>query len=256
MKKRGILLTFIIMSCLLAVSIPAFAVQGIIVGPEGQPLEGFSNVYIIDGVPQPVYNYAENRWYDVFIVGTDENGAPICRVVPSSTNPNDFNPNAPNIGHEECFLGDTLVLMADGSTKRIRDIAAGDTVMGYDFAAGRYTACEVTGNKATVQTGYYILNGGIKVTAGHPFYAKELGITPASTRTAPVTTLMTRELKPYTTLYGFNTSTGPAVKKITLTTIERVNESATVYNLQVDGTRNFFVSPDGILFIAGSSKVE
>ncbi len=100
MKKHGILLAFFVMVCLLAVSIPAFAAQGIIVGPEGQPLEGFSNVYIIDGVPQPVYNYAENRWYDVFIVGTDENGNPICHVVPSSTNPNDFNGHDRNIQEE------------------------------------------------------------------------------------------------------------------------------------------------------------
>lgn len=255
MMKRSILSIVAAFVFLLVLSVSAGAVQGLIVGPEGLPLEGFSNVYIIDGNPQPVYNFAEHRWYDVFVVGTDENGTPICHVVPSSNTPGEGGLNKGSVEEHHCFSGDTLVMMADGSTKMIEDIAVGEKVMGYDLAAGRFTSCEVVDNYATVQSNYYIFNGGLKVTAGHPFYATNFGPTPASTRPAPVTTIMTQDLKPYATLYGFNTLNGSALKKITLSSIVHVNESGTFYDLQVDGTRNFFVSPDGAVFVVGKVKI-
>ncbi len=82
MKKRNLLSVVFGLLLLLTLAVSASAVEGILVGPEGLPLEGFSNVYIVDGKPQPVYNLAEHKWYDVFIVGTDENGVPICHVAP------------------------------------------------------------------------------------------------------------------------------------------------------------------------------
>jgi hypothetical protein len=255
MKKRGFLPIVLMAAFLLALSVSAGAVEGIIVGPDGLPLDGFSNVYVIDGKAQPVYNFAENRWYDVFVIGTDENGTPICHVVPSSRTSNELGLDKGNIQEEpKCFTGDTLVMMADGSIRMIKDIAAGDRVMGYDFATGRFTPSEVISNKSAVTADYYILNGGLKVTERHPFFAKNLGITPASIGPAPVTTIEARDLRPYATLYGFSTTTGPVIKKITLRSIGHVDESATVYNLQVEGTGNFFVSPDGTFFIASTSK--
>lgn len=256
MKKFGILSIFSLVMLFFVFSFSAAAVEGIIIGPEGLPLEGFSNVYVIDGKAEPVYNFAEHRWYDVFVVGTDENGTPICHVVPSSSTSNEAGRDKGSIEEKKpmCFAGDTLVMMADGSTRMIKNITAGEKVMGYNIVAGRFTACEVVDNQPAVQSDYYILNGGIKVTANHPFYAKNVGITPASTRPAPVTTIETRALRPYSTLYGFSTSNGSVIKKIALTSIEHVNERGTFYNLQVDGTRNFFVSPDGRLFICASIK--
>lgn len=255
MKKRVMLSIFSALMLVLAFSIAAGAVEGIIVGPEGLPLEGFSNVYVIDGKAQPVYNFAENRWYDVFVIGTDENGTPICHVVSSSRTSNEAGLDKGSIEEEyECFSGNTLVMMADGSKKMIKDIAAGEKVMGYDFVARRFTSCEVTDNHPAVRNDYYILNGGLTVTAGQPFYAKNFGLTPASTRTTPVTTIETQALKPYATLYGFSTLDGSAMEKITLTSVVHVNERGTFYDLQVDTTGNFFVSPDGRFFVTVKIK--
>ncbi len=108
-------------------------------------------------------------------------------------------------------------------------------------------------NYPTVQGDYYILNG-LKVTAGHPFYAINFGPTPASLRPAPVSTIQTQDLKPYATLYGFNPAKDSGLEKLTLNSIIHVNEPGTFYNLQVDGTRNFFVSPDGTLFAGVAVK--
>ena len=256
MKKRVILSVFSALMLVLAFSISAGAVEGVIVGPEGQPLEGFSNVYVIDGKAEPVYNFAEDRWYDVFVVGTDENGTPICHVSPSSHTSNEAGRDKGNLvpTKPKCFSGNTVVMMADGSMKMIRDITAGEKVMGYDFTAMRFTPCEVLDNDPAVQDGYYILNGGLTVTAGHPFYAKNFGLTPVSTRTAPVTTIESQTLKPYATLYGFSALNSAALEKFTLTSIVHVHETGTFYNLQVDGTENFFVSPDGKSFIVVKAK--
>jgi hypothetical protein len=255
MKKRNLLLIVSALVLLLVSAVSAGAVEGLIVDRQGLPLEGYSNVYIIDGKPQPVYNLSEHRWYDVFIVGASENGTPLCNVVPSDT----FGEHRGDDRKEKpfrCFSGTTLVLMADGSTKIIKDIGIGEKVMGYDFAAGRFTSCEVVDNYATVQNDYYILNGGLKVTAGHPFYARNFGPTPASLKPESVKTVMTQELKPYATLYGFNPARDSRLEKLTLNSIIHVSEPGTFYDLQVDGTRNFFVSPDGTLFVAGAVKIK
>jgi hypothetical protein len=254
MKKGNLSSVVFALSFLLVLSLSAGAVEGILVGPEGLPLEGFSNVYIIDGKPQPVYNLAEHKWYDVFIVGTDENGVPICNVAPDPSDNQEQGRDKGNQRRFECFSGTTLVLMADGSAKMIKDIAIGEKVMGYDLVAGRLASCEVVDNYPTVQGDYYILNG-LKVTAGHPFYATNFGPTPASLRSAPVATIQSQDLKPYATLYGFNPSKNSGLEKLTLNSIIHVSEPGTFYNLQVDGTRNFFVSPDGKVFIAGSAKI-
>lgn len=255
MKNRSILSILAALMFLLAFSISAGAVEGILVGSDGLPLAGYSNIYVVDGKALPIYNYAEHAWYDVFVVGTDEKGTPICHVVPRTRVMNERGMDKEiEIHVHHCFSGSTLVKMADGSTKMIKDIAVGEKVMGYDVVAGRFTSCEVVDNYSSVQSNYYILNGGLKVTEGHPFYAKNFGPTPASTRPTPMTTIMTQELKPYATLYGFSTSKSPAIDKITLTSIVHVNEPGTFYDLQVDGTRNFFVSPDGRYFTAVTIK--
>lgn len=257
MKKRVLLSIISALLLLLSLSIAASAVEGILVGPEGLPLEGFSNVYVIDGKPQPVYNYAENKWYDVIVVGADENGTPICHVGQSLQDPaSDNKEGRENEGFVEkkhCFSGTTLVLMADGSTKRIKDITVGEKVMGYDLTSGQFTSCEVVDNYSTAKTDYYILNGGLMVTTGHPFYATNFGPTPASTRPAAIATIQTQDLKPYATLYGFSAGDS-RLEKLTLSSIIHVNGTGTFYDLQVDGTRNFFVSPDGRIFIMTAEK--
>jgi hypothetical protein len=257
MKKHGMLSIILTILLLLVLSISAGAVQGILVGPDGTPLTGFSNVYVVNGVAQPVYNEADGKWYNVFITGTGENGAPICHLGESMGNTSENKGDGeatPSTPQSNCFAGDTLVLMADGTTKMLQDITAGDKVRGYDFVAGRYTTSEVISNHPAVQDDYYILNGGLKVTAEHPFFAKNFGLTPASTRTAPVTTIKAKDLKDYAILYGIGKSEGSAPEKLTLNSIIHVKESGTFYNLQVNGTRSFFVSSDGRIFVATNSK--
>jgi hypothetical protein len=255
MKKCNLLSIFFALLLLLTLSVSAGAVQGILVGPEGLPLEGFSNIYIIDGKPQPIYNFAEHKWYDVFIVGTDENGTPICHVAPDPSLNQEQGFDKGNTEEEfHCFSGTTLVLMADGSAKMIKDIAVGEKVMGCDLAAGRFTTCEVVDNYPTVKSEYYILNG-LKVTAGHPFYATNFGPTPASLKPVSLTTVQSQDLKPYATLYGFNPANGSAIKKLTLNSIIHVKESGTFYDLQVDGSMNFFVSPNGSWFTVVGTKI-
>ena len=56
--------------------------QGVLVKANGLPLKGFSNVWIVDGVAQPIYNPTTDLWYPVFILGTDANGAILCTVEP------------------------------------------------------------------------------------------------------------------------------------------------------------------------------
>jgi hypothetical protein len=54
--------------------------MGTLVDAQGNPLEGFSNVYVEDGKAFPVYNEEEGKWYSVIVIGTDENGNPIYRL--------------------------------------------------------------------------------------------------------------------------------------------------------------------------------
>lgn len=258
MKRHGILSVLSAVMFILVFSISASAVEGILVGPDGEPLDGFSKLWVMDGKPQPVYSYVDGKWYETIQTGTDESGTPICRLGPSApldkSGESGVEGSEPPDSAPQCFSGSTFVLMADGSTKMIKDIAVGEKVMGYDFVAKRFTSCEVTDNHPAIRNDYYVLNGGLKVTAEHPFYAENFGITPVSTRTTPVTTIETQGLKPYANLYGFNGSNGSALEKIALTSIEHVTESGTFYNLKVDGTRNFFVSPDGGVFISATNK--
>jgi hypothetical protein len=48
----------------------------------GLPLTGFSNVWIVDGVAQPIYNPTTHLWYPVYILGTGPNGAILCTIEP------------------------------------------------------------------------------------------------------------------------------------------------------------------------------
>ncbi len=70
-----------------------------------------------------------------------------------------------------CFTGETLVLMADGAEKPIRDVRVGELVMGADGQANRVTGIERPrlGDRPL----YSINGGGHFVTAEHPFLTAE-----------------------------------------------------------------------------------
>ena len=82
MKKLSFIflgLTLLIVLCSAGMALAA-PQQGLLVDKNGDPVTGFSNVWIVDGVAQPVYNPTTNLWYSVFILGPNENGVILCDV--------------------------------------------------------------------------------------------------------------------------------------------------------------------------------
>jgi hypothetical protein len=128
-----------------------------------------------------------------------------------------------------CFAADTLVLMADGSAKRIADIQPGDTVVSYDTADGRRVEGTVSGTGNGRADYYYLVNGGLKVTPPHPFYVVDKGWTKVA------------DLRPGDVILGAD---GP----VTIVSIERIEEGQAICNISVSGYGNYFVSGDGTDF--------
>lgn len=83
-----------------------------------------------------------------------------------------------------CFTAGTLVLLADGTSKPIEDIAVGDKVAAYDPDTGKTAARDVvrTFVHHNVPTYDVTLDTGEKVTTTqeHPFWVQGRGWTPAS----------------------------------------------------------------------------
>jgi len=103
-----------------------------------------------------------------------------------------------------CFTGDTLIVMMDGSSKKIKDIQIGEE-----------TSCGmVTGTFATmIQDSLYDVDG-IQVTADHPlkigdewFFAKDVGIKYLTVGSIVVYDIITPthriQVEGYTNLYIF-----------------------------------------------------
>lgn len=66
-----------------------------------------------------------------------------------------------------CFAKGTLVLMADGKYKNIEDIKAGDYVLTRTEKDSELVKARVVKTHTTEESGYLIINGGLKVTADH-----------------------------------------------------------------------------------------
>jgi len=122
-----------------------------------------------------------------------------------------------------CFAAGTLVVMADGSLKPIETIAAGDKVKSYDFTSGRELDSAVSKTINRSVSGYFKLNG-LKVTGEHPFAfgngewkkVKELKI-------------------------GDRVKGRGADKFVAIYAHEEVIETIEVYNISVEGVKNYFV---------------
>ncbi len=136
----------------------------------------------------------------------------------------------------QCFAAGTLVQMADGTTKPIEQVKAGDWVASRDAektekshdkvksgeSVGKQVARSfVTEKMPTVKVTFS--NGEtIQCTTGHPFYVEGKGFTPAG-RLAIGNAIVTRA--------------GP---NVSVRKVEQA-ETATVYNFEVDGTHTYFV---------------
>ncbi|HEC80935.1 MAG TPA: hypothetical protein ENI42_00710 [Thermoplasmatales archaeon] len=73
-----------------------------------------------------------------------------------------------------CFPSNTMVQMADGTTREIQQIKVGDKVLSYDLATGRYTTSTVLSAKESTQRVYSLNNGFLYFTESHPLYVKKL----------------------------------------------------------------------------------
>ena len=127
---------------------------------------------------------------------------------------------------EASFAADTLVMMADGSSKKIIAIKVGEKVKSFDIQAGKVVDTEVINTKNGFAGYYYVINGGLKVTPPHPF------------RTPDDKWVKIKDLKE-----GQIVRISSSVRKIS--SIEHKIEGQRIYNIHVKDNHNFFVSGDG-----------
>jgi hypothetical protein len=134
---------------------------------------------------------------------------------------------APRATGGNCFVAGTPVLMADGSSKAIEEVKAGDKVLSKDEVSGKIVAKEVVNTKVRTAPSTLVIEvaGGTRVetTPEHPFYVEGTGWTPAG-RLAIGNAIVTRA--------------GPSLKIVRIETKEK---PATVYNFEVEGTHSYFV---------------
>ena len=125
-----------------------------------------------------------------------------------------------------CFAADTLVMMADGSHKKIIDIKVGETVKSYDVKSGQIMDTEVIRIRHGFTGYYYVINGGLKVSPPHPF------CTPDNKW------VRIEDLK-----VGQAVRVSSSISKIS--SIEHIIDGQQIYNIFVKDNHNFFVSGDG-----------
>ena len=125
-----------------------------------------------------------------------------------------------------CFDPDTLVLMADGSSKRIIDIKVGDMVMAYDEKKQKKVAAEVLATKNGIGDHHYVINDEIRVTPPHPFYT-------ADNRWVKIADLKA----------GQDVRISSSFSKIK--TLKKFDNGFKIYNISVKDHHNFYVSGKG-----------
>ena len=87
-----------------------------------------------------------------------------------------------SVGRDPCFPAGTPVLMADGTTKPIEDVAVGDHVACTDPDTGQPTTSTVTRtftHEHTPTIRIRTSNGDLETTPAHPLYVHRKGFTPA-----------------------------------------------------------------------------
>jgi hypothetical protein len=133
-------------------------------------------------------------------------------------------PYVPPVTTPSCFTGDTLILMADGNTKPISEIAIGDVIQGYDFSTGKTINNQVVQIYFRQVGSFLLINGNLRVTGEHPFAVGQGKWKKAG------------ELEVGETVLGLD-------GEIKIASIEAVFEAVEVFNLTVNGTRNYYVTP-------------
>ena len=144
-------------------------------------------------------------------------------------------------GHTGCFVAGTLITMADGTSKPIELIAAGDDVLGRHGKASRVLGVlrPVLGDRPL-----YALNGGAAfVTASHPFLTEDgwKAVDPDAAR-AEVPDLEVGSLTVGDVMVAVEA--GSSERPVRLRSLEgRPADPATqLYNLDVGGSNTYVAS--------------
>ena len=126
-----------------------------------------------------------------------------------------------------CFTPDTPVLMADGSTKRIDQVQAGEQVLAHNPTTGQdepATVEQTFVHEKVPTLRVTTTSGTVETTATHPFHVQDRGYTPAE---------QLREGDILHTPDGHTTTVG---------SIQATGRAETVHNLAITGHHNYHVA--------------
>ncbi len=135
-------------------------------------------------------------------------------------------PCATTTGAKSCFVAGTHVLLADGASKLIEDIAIGDEVIAADPETGETHAREVVDTYVSEEVETWNVStsaGSVTSTAEHPFYVQGRGWVPV------------RDLTSGDILVEADGS------ELKVESVSPTGGTATVYNFQVEGLHNYHV---------------
>jgi PKD repeat protein len=173
----------------------------------------------------PTHTFQAGVW-EVTLTVTNDNGDDqssaviVATAAPLNGSGGGGNGNGNGNGGGGCFIAGTLIQLPSG-IKSIEDIKVGDVVTSFDLKTNSIKESNVTRLTIHDDFSYMIINGIIKTTSNHPFYS-DGNWTEAG-----------------------NLSVGDKILHVdglehTIETIELSDESATVYNFEVEGTHNYF----------------
>jgi len=120
-----------------------------------------------------------------------------------------------------CFLPDTAITMADGTTKPIQDITAGDVVLSYDEKSDQLTSSAVAETFVHQASQYLTINNRIKVTPNHPLFINDQWVEAGQARA------------------GDSLVHSDGSREV-IQTIELIKEKTPVYNFEVADTHTYF----------------
>ena len=156
---------------------------------------------------------------------------------------------ATGVSRYGCFTADTPVLMADGTTKPIGQVAVGERVVSHDPVTGEDVEAEVEATHVhhDVPTLEVTTTAGtITTTSTHPFYVQGRGWTPAADLTRGDRLKTPHTTSPDTTDDTASTTgadAGPAGdgQAVAVLTIQPTGTTTTVHNLTIRSTHNYHV---------------
>jgi RHS repeat-associated protein len=157
--------------------------------------------------------------------------------LPPPSTVDDLVPPGHGVSPGGCFVAGTPILMADGTSKPIEEVRAGDKVLsrsedGKQF--GAKTVSETYVRKGVPTLKVHLSSGQvIETTQEHPFYVDGEGFVPAG-RLSVGTSIVTR-------VSSSGKTRGGTWYSSRITRIEATGTRQTVYNCQVQGFHTYFV---------------